>query len=253
MDSSLSLHALTESRGTVTLLATALLCNTFHHYLSIRFFRARLARTDRSHAQVEVAAVLSQRLTGTLLLGVIPTVVAICALGLTPEQIGWTLGQHWQLSLLGGLGIASSVLFSGPTALRRSAGLREYYPEMRIARWNARLDALNLASWAIYLTAYELFFRGILLFPLAQAWGAWPAVLITSALYTYAHLPKHPIECASVVPGGFLFAALALTTQSIIGPVFGHTLVAAGVEWMAARKHAPKQELSLRTDMLSAE
>jgi membrane protease YdiL (CAAX protease family) len=238
MKHALSLADLIASWPTVVLLLTATLAYAAHHHLGLDYFRARLSGSARSSQERAVRAVLCQRGGGFLLLGVIPGGVALFVLELPASQLGLTWNQL-PLSIAGGLAIALAVIVSGPTAIARCPGLLRYYPEMRDVTWSARLDLLNAFSWTVYLSAYELLFRGLLLFPLASALGAWVALLISSALYTFAHLPKHPLESATVVPGGFLLGALALHTGSVVGQIIAHTLLAAGFELIAARRSSP--------------
>jgi membrane protease YdiL (CAAX protease family) len=151
-----------------------------------------------------------------------------------PSDYGVNL-RHFGISVVVGLVGGLSILVPSFLWLARSPGLLGYYPEMRINKWSLSLIAVNTASWVVYLAAYELLFRGILLFPLIAPFGVWPAIFVTDAYYTLAHLRKHPIECSLVAPGGIMFGLWAVYTGSLLGPFIAHVMIAAGTEILAIR------------------
>ena len=67
---------------------------------------------------------------------------------------------------------------------------------------------LNLLGWAIYLFGYEFLFRGILLFPLAETVGVWPAIAVNIALYSATHIPKGLDETLGAIPLGLVLCWL---------------------------------------------
>ena len=177
----------------------------------------------------EAGAVHRQRLGGFLCLGAVPTAIAL-ALGLTPEQLGLSLPRPL-LALAVVAGVAAVAL---PLIQRsaRAPRFREHHPQIRVAPpWDRRLRWENALSWALYLFAYELFFRGVLLFPLAAAYGAWPAIAITTLAYVWAHLPKPDVaETVGALPLGVVFAASALAGAGIWAPFAAHLLIALFAE-----------------------
>jgi membrane protease YdiL (CAAX protease family) len=56
---------------------------------------------------------------------------------------------------------------------------------------------------------YEFLFRGILLFPLVDALGVWPAVAINTVMYSATHIPKGLDE---TIGAAFLGVVLCLVT-----------------------------------------
>jgi membrane protease YdiL (CAAX protease family) len=230
-----ALPALTaDSLVAIVLLSTAVVCYTIHHYLGIAFFRRRLAARGVDGDSRERSAVLLQRASGVVLLGLVPITIAFAVAGGSAADYGLTL-RFWWLSAAIGVTGAVAVLLPCALFLSRSPGLLLFYPEMRVHAWPSSLAAINTASWIVYLAAYELFFRGILVCRLVPVFGFWPAIFVGSAMYAFVHLPKHPIECWVVVFGGTLFGFTAAYTGSIFGPYLAHAMLAAGAELLAVR------------------
>jgi membrane protease YdiL (CAAX protease family) len=100
------------------------------------------------------------------------------------------------------------------------------YPEVRASHWSRRRFAANGATWAVYLLGYEFLFRGVLLFTLAQWLGPWPAVVITTLAYVWAHLAKFSGETLGSIPVGVLFAVAALYTGGLWAPFVAHVIIA---------------------------
>ncbi len=206
----------------VTLVAAA--CYVAYHYG---------ANARRFAAHGPATAIHLQRLGGAVLLGVVPGLVA------------WALPGGWADYGVGLRNLSAAAVFIGCVVLvvlpvialaARGPRFRDDYPQIRGVPWDARLRLHNLASWALYLCAYEFFFRGFLLFPLAAAFGAWPAIAVTTLAYAYAHLPKNAAETIGTLPIGVLFAAVALHTGGLWAPFLAHVLIANWSDWLATRE-----------------
>ena len=89
------------------------------------------------------------------------------------------------------------------------------YPQIKAKKWTKKTMILNLLSWAIYLFGYEFYFRGLLLFPIAEELGLWPAIAINIALYTGTHLPKGLTETIGAIPFSVILCLLSLSTGTI--------------------------------------
>ena len=128
-----------------------------------------------------------------------------------------------------------ALLFSG----RRNILGR--YPHIRVRAWGPDLIALNAAGWGLFLLAYEICFRGFLLFPCARAFGFWPAVLVNLALYAGVHLPKGLVETLGALPLGLLFCVCALSFGVWV-PFLMHWIMALVNDQVALAKN-PDVEL----------
>jgi membrane protease YdiL (CAAX protease family) len=73
----------------------------------------------------------------------------------------------------------------------------------------------ELAYVAVFYTAWEFYFRGLLLFGLKSELGATNAILIQTMASSLVHIGKPEGEILGSIPIGLLFGWLALRTRSI--------------------------------------
>jgi membrane protease YdiL (CAAX protease family) len=223
-----SLSALPSSPA-LLLLAAGVLYALFHHLGQAEVWQERL-RARGYPDETLARSVLLQRLSGALLLGVVPAVGFAAATGAGPAEMGlgaWRGGG-------GGLLLAAAVLLPGVAWAARRPAHRVRYPQVRVEVWTARLRTRHALGWAVYLFGYELLFRGLLLFPLAAATDPWTAVLASSGLYVLAHLDKDLGECLACAPMGLVFAALALAAGSIWPALALHLAIAVTSDTVAS-------------------
>jgi membrane protease YdiL (CAAX protease family) len=113
------------------------------------------------------------------------------------------------------------------------------YPQIRAKNWTKKTYRLNLLGWAVYLLGYELLFRGLLLFPLVEAYGLWLAVAVNIALYSATHIPKGLDETIGAVPLGLVLCLLTL----MAGNIWISVIVHIGMAWtnsLTALKYHPE-------------
>ncbi|MFM8595864.1 MAG: lysostaphin resistance A-like protein [Flavobacteriales bacterium] len=113
------------------------------------------------------------------------------------------------------------------------------YPQIRAKIWTKKTYRLNLLGWAVYLIGYELLFRGLLLFPLVEAYGIWLAIAVNVALYSATHIPKGLDETIGAIPLGFVLCLLTL----MAGNIWIAIIVHIGMAWtnsLTALKHHPE-------------
>jgi membrane protease YdiL (CAAX protease family) len=101
------------------------------------------------------------------------------------------------------------------------AGSRAYY--FGKIDWG-RL-AYHEAVMALYMFAWEWFFRGFLTFGLKKIMPAWAAALIQAALFCLLHWGKPPIELISSFFGGLLLAGVAIRYRSMLPCFLVHFLI----------------------------
>ena len=85
-------------------------------------------------------------------------------------------------------------------------------------------------GWISYLVAYELLFRGYLLFSCLQAFGIWPAVTLNVALYSSLHLHTGMKEAMAAIPFGIVLIFATLLSESIIPAVILHAVQAVSCD-----------------------
>ncbi len=77
-------------------------------------------------------------------------------------------------------------------------------------------------AYGIYYLSFEFFYRGLLLFGLAEAWGERQAQWVQAAFATLVHVGKPLSETLAAFPASLLFGALALRSRSILPVVALH-------------------------------
>lgn len=220
------------------LLAAALYV-VFHYFGHADVLRRRLD-PGRGADATAVRAVLLQRVAGFVLLGALPLLYAALALPRDLAFYGLGLGRLDRAGVFV-LGVGVVVL---PLIARasRSPAFRSHYPQLRVSySWDAALRRRNAAAWTLYLLGYEFFFRGFLLFALADAFGPWAAVALTTLAYAWAHLPKNAGETLGTLPMGIVFALSALWSGAIWAPWLAHVLIANTSDWLASRPAGPSR------------
>ena len=102
----------------------------------------------------------------------------------------------------------------------------EKYPQIRETNWDRKLVINNTLGWSAYLLGYEFLFRGILLFPLVDALGVWPAIAINTAMYSATHIPKGMDEAIGAAPLGIVLCLITLMTGTLWVAIVVHILMA---------------------------
>jgi hypothetical protein len=116
---------------------------------------------------------------------------------------------------------------------RKSRADIKNYPQYMPEKWTGLHLAAEVASWSIYLVAYEFAFRAVLLDSLLPA-GPWIAAAASTLAYALAHLPKSRKEAASAVVFGMVTSILTLLWGSIWPAFFLHLVLALGNDMACA-------------------
>ncbi len=101
------------------------------------------------------------------------------------------------------------------------------YPQIRRSVWGVRTIAINTATWALYLIAYEAMFRGFMLYALLP-FGVWTSIAVNTSLYVAVHVPKGASEAAGALVYGPLLCLLTLWSGTIWIAFFAHVGLALG-------------------------
>ncbi|MGB3965541.1 MAG: CPBP family intramembrane glutamic endopeptidase, partial [Planctomycetota bacterium] len=121
----------------------------------------------------------------------------------------WRAGLRW---VAPGLPLALLIAWLGSTM----ADVRAEYPVCRLLLQRPDLLPWYAIGYALlYYVAWEGFFRGWLLFGLAEHFGRPTAVFVQTAASALAHLGKPAGELWGSIPFGLLLGALALRSNSI--------------------------------------
>ena len=173
------------------------------------------------------------KLTGFITMGLIPAILWFAWCRGDRASAGLDAGftfRYWYL--LAGLPLIAAG-FSALTS--RNPDTLKYYPEVRLKTWGPGALILSCSAWFLYLLGYEVLFRGILLLPMAAAFGPVPAVAVNIALYSAFHLPKGMGETLGAIPLGLIMCIVALMTGSVLIPFLIHLSLALSTHLFAIR------------------
>ena len=109
------------------------------------------------------------------------------------------------------------------------------YPPIRTAVWTPGLFFKSIATWGIYLTCYEMVFRGVFFFPAIDAYGLVPALVLNAVVCSIAHLLKSKREALVSIPMGLLMCYIAWVSGSFWYAAFLHTVLAVAHEIFSIR------------------
>jgi membrane protease YdiL (CAAX protease family) len=142
--------------------------------------------------------------------------------GLNAWNYGWNF-RDWRTHLKWSLALFGAML---PLLwwMSRDAQIRTYYADYFPPASSTALPGL-LLSLVVYMFCWEWFFRGFLLFGLAQGVGGVVAVLLQALLFGWAHQGKPPLEFYSSFAGGLVLGTIAWRQKSFAVAFYTHALV----------------------------
>lgn len=168
-------------------------------------------------------------LAAALVLGVLPVAVAIGLTGKSPAGLGLGLGD-WRAGLRWlALGIPLAVLAGWVGA--RAAPMRAVYPLDATVTPDLSTFVPYALLQFLYYGAWEVLFRGVLLFGLADRMGTTSANLAQTGLSVTAHFGRAFSETFSALPAGLLFGLVTLRVRSVWYIAIIHWLVGTSCDW----------------------
>ena len=175
-----------------------------------------------------VRFVLFQRAIMVLGAGVVPAIIAALFFDRQPADYGLRFEWSSRTALvLIGLVVASgivSIIASKPDEILQA------YPQIRRQLWTPGTVLVNSISWAAYLLAYELMFRGYMLYVLLP-YGIWTSIAVNTVLYVAVHVPKGGSEAAGAFAYCPILCLLTLWSGSIWIAFFAHLALALGYSY----------------------
>lgn len=186
--------------------------------------------------------VIYTKILGGFSMGVLPAVAYLIAFPETTlSELGLGLHQETLLTTaLWTLGLGALMVFLMANNAKKPENL-VHYPQIRAKVWDRKMFRGNLAGWATYLFGYEFLFRGVLLFPLVEAIGLWPAIAVNIGLYSATHIPKGLTEAIGAIPLSIVLCLLSVYTGSIWVAVIVH-IAMAWTNTTIALKHQPEMQ-----------
>jgi len=218
------------SDGIIAIVLTSFLV-FFYYWLTGSMQVAKRSRGRSGDEDTQSREILFNRILGASLFGLVPIILVLTALKQYDFKLGLS-GETFERSLLYWL-FSSPLIISLTWIISRRPENLSRYPQIRSGVWNAKLIILSALGWIVYLTGYELLFRGFLLFACEVSFGFWPAVLINILLYALAHIKKSRMEIAGSLPVGFVLSLVTLRLGSIWFALLAHITMALANEWIS--------------------
>lgn len=107
----------------------------------------------------------------------------------------------------------------------RDAQVQSYYREYFPAVTSTPALLSLLLSLVVYMFVWEWFFRGFLLFGMAQGFGFVAAILLQAVLFGAAHWGKPPLEMYSSFAGGAILGFFCWRERSFAPAFYTHALI----------------------------
>ncbi|MEY4604001.1 MAG: hypothetical protein RIT43_1293 [Bacteroidota bacterium] len=219
-------------------LSLGLVCFTAYWFISVS---AKIKKKYYEKFDSETAAyrhIFFTKFAGFFLMGVVPFLVfkiflpdvSLSYFGLSFNKETALFSVFWTCAL---------TILVVPMAYFSAKNPKNFvnYPQIRTKLWDRKIFYLNLLGWAIYLFGYEFLFRGILLVPLSETLGIWPAIGINVAMYSATHIPKGLDETIGAVPLGIVLCILTLLSGTIWIAFLVHVALAWTNSLTALRFH----------------
>jgi len=202
-----------------------------------KYYSARKTTLDPSYLSTII-----QRFLGLIFLGLIP-LITLFAIGMKDiESLGITYNSN-PVTLLSIL-IVSFLIITGNFLIGKKKSNYSIYPQMRIEKWNAKFMLINAITWLIYLGAYEMAFRGMLVFPFIDLLGIELTVALNISIYALVHVPKGKKETLGAIPLGFVLCIITISTKSILPAFAIHAIMAISND-LYAMKANPKMSIKI--------
>ena len=103
--------------------------------------------------------------------------------------------------------------------------VRAYYHDFYPPAGSTPALLALLASSVLYMLCWEWFFRGFLIFGLAQGFGFLVAIVLQAAIFGAAHWGKPPLEMYSSFAGGVVLGVLCWREKSFAPAFYAHALI----------------------------
>tara|TARA_B110000483_G_scaffold49047_1_gene61035 strand:- start:530 stop:1270 length:741 start_codon:yes stop_codon:yes gene_type:complete len=218
-------------------------------FFSIYWFTSKSEKIKKrfydkyDHDQASFKHIFFTKYFGFISMGILPTILCLVFLPeLTLADLGLTfIYKTAQFSIFWILGLSILIIPLVYFSAKKPKNLVNY-PQIRAKVWTKKMIFINALGWFLYLFGYEFLFRGILLIPLIEPLGMWPAIAINIALYSATHIPKGLDETVGAIPLGFVLCLLTISSGTIWIAFIVH-VVMAWTNTFTALKFHPEMNL----------
>ena len=218
-------------------------------FFSIYWFTSKSEKIKKrfydkyDHDQASLKHIFFTKYFGFISMGILPAIFCLVFLSkLTLADLGLTfIYKTAQFSIFWILGLSILIIPLVYFSAKKPKNLVNY-PQIRAKVWTKKMIFINALGWFLYLFGYEFLFRGILLIPLIEPLGMWPAIAINIALYSATHIPKGLDETVGAIPLGFVLCLLTISSGTIWIAFIVH-VVMAWTNTFTALKFHPEMNL----------
>ncbi|MEO1261866.1 MAG: type II CAAX endopeptidase family protein [Bacteroidota bacterium] len=185
--------------------------------------------------KAKITAIIFQRLAGVFFFGIVP-LIFIVAMNQRFTDVGLSFESK---SPMWGwiLGLGAVCFIINYFSAKKDDHLA-VYPQIRTPQpWSRTLLIISSLTLTLYTLAYEMMFRGYLLFSCEKELGMWLAIIINTVIYTLVHLPKGWKETVGSIPMGIVLCWLTLKSGNIWAAFFIHISLVLSSEWFSIREH----------------
>ena len=169
--------------------------------------------------QKEIILFLFKKISGFLILGVVPGVLYYFFLAHDFEKFGFSIqhfNNNFSVIFLLVLAITVVLFFNQKTNRQNNS------TQINLTEWNILLFIINAMGWIFYLIGYEFLFRGILLFECYNSFGFWPAIAINVAIYSAIHMPFGKEQTIGALIFGFIACYFTISQGTLLIPIAMH-------------------------------
>lgn len=164
-----------------------------------------------------------------MILGVLPLGIACLVTHRSPRALGLGVGR-WREGLVWiAVGVPLAIV-AGRIAAANPA-MRGVYPLYPEGLDQTATFAMYALLQLLYYGAWEVLFRGVLLFGLKDPLGGGPANVVQTGLSVTAHFGRALQETLSALPAGLVFGAITLRTRSVWFVALLHWTVGVSMDW----------------------
>jgi len=187
--------------------------------------------------RASVLRILYSKYLGAITIGVLPILVYKIFFPETSlSELGLYFNPETRMTSILWIAVLAAVLIPVLLISSKYPKILAKQPEIRMREWPRSLLFYNLLAWAVYLLGYEFFFRGVLLFPLVDSIGLWPAIAINVVFYAGVHIPKGADEAIGAIPLAIVLCLLTVKTGTIWLAFFVHLAMSWTVTISALRQ-----------------
>lgn len=221
----------TESQTTI-LLFGVILFFYFYYYFAHSKFLENYIKKNTQLIQKDLLLFFMRKLSGFLILGIIPGILYYFFIDSSFEKFGLTIKMlQSNISIILILVcIIVFILFINQKKNKQNNSL-----QVRIKEWKVLLFLFNAIGWIIYLVGYEFLFRGILLLECNNSFGFWPAIAVNVVIYSAIHMVNGKEQVIGALIFGTIACYFTLTQGTILIPIFMHITLSIFSDYFSIR------------------